>query len=33
LFRDSGAAARRYIEAGRSVADDYYLGTDAPFAA
>jgi conjugative relaxase-like TrwC/TraI family protein len=33
LFRDSGVAARRYIEADRSFADDYYLGTDAPFAA
>jgi conjugative relaxase-like TrwC/TraI family protein len=28
LFRGSGAAARRYVEADRSRADDYYLGAD-----
>ena len=28
LFRGSGAAARRYVEAGRSRADEYYLGAD-----
>lgn len=28
LFRGSGAAARRYIEADRSRADEYYLGAD-----
>lgn len=28
LFRGSGADARRYVEADRSRADDYYLGTD-----
>jgi hypothetical protein len=33
LFRASEAAARRYAESDRSVADDYYLGTDVPCAA
>ncbi|MGO1628684.1 MAG: MobF family relaxase, partial [Microbacterium sp.] len=28
LFRGSGAAARRYVEADRSRADEYYLGAD-----
>ncbi|MGP5307063.1 MobF family relaxase [Brachybacterium alimentarium] len=28
LFRGSGAAARRYVEADRSGADEYYLGAD-----
>ena len=28
LFRGSGAAARRYVEANRSRADEYYLGAD-----
>ncbi|NHB86126.1 hypothetical protein G7085_20775 [Tessaracoccus sp. HDW20] len=28
LFRGNGAAARRYIEADRSRADEYYLGAD-----
>lgn len=28
LFRGTGADARRYVEADRSRADDYYLGTD-----
>lgn len=28
LFRGSGAAARRYVEAERSRADEYYLGAD-----
>ena len=28
LFRGSGAAARRYVEADRSRADKYYLGAD-----
>ncbi|ROR95915.1 conjugative relaxase-like TrwC/TraI family protein [Salana multivorans] len=28
LFRGNGAAARRYVEADRSRADDYYLGAD-----
>lgn len=28
LFRGSGAAARRYVEADRSRADEYYLGVD-----
>ena len=28
LFRGSGAAARRYVEADRSRADEYYLGGD-----
>ena len=28
LFRGTGAAARRYVEADRSRADDYYLGAD-----
>ncbi|SER98344.1 TrwC relaxase [Propionibacterium cyclohexanicum] len=28
LFHGSGAAARRYIEADRSRADEYYLGAD-----
>lgn len=33
LFRGTGADARRYVEADRSRADDYYLGTDASVAA
>ena len=28
LFRGSGVAARRYVEADRSRADEYYLGAD-----
>ena len=28
LFRGTGAAARRYVEADRSRADEYYLGAD-----
>lgn len=28
LFRGSGAAARRYVEADRSRSDEYYLGAD-----
>ncbi len=28
LFRGSGAAARRYVEADHSRADEYYLGAD-----
>ena len=28
LFRGSGSAARRYVEADRSRADEYYLGAD-----
>lgn len=28
LFRGNGAAARRYVEADRSCADEYYLGAD-----
>lgn len=28
LFRGSGAAARRYVEADRSRADEYYLGAE-----
>jgi hypothetical protein len=28
LFRGNGAAARRYVEADRSGADEYYLGAD-----
>lgn len=32
LFRGSGADARRYVEADRSRADDYYLATDATVA-
>jgi hypothetical protein len=28
LFHGSGAAARRYVEADRSRADEYYLGAD-----
>lgn len=32
LFRGTGADARRYVEADRSRADDYYLGTDASVA-
>jgi hypothetical protein len=32
-FRGSGADARRYVESDRSTADDYYLSTDAVFAA
>lgn len=32
LFRGSGADARRYVEADRSRADDYYLGADATVA-
>lgn len=28
LFRDNGAAARRYVEADCSGADEYYLGAD-----
>lgn len=28
LFRGSGAAARRYVDADRSRADEYYLGAD-----
>ena len=28
LFRGSGVAARRYVEADRSGADEYYLGAD-----
>ena len=28
LFRGNGAAARRYVEADRSRADEYYLGAD-----
>ena len=33
LFRGTGADARRYVEADRSRADDYYLGADAAVAA
>lgn len=33
LFRGTGADARRYVEADRSRADDYYLATDASVAA
>lgn len=33
LFRGTGADARRYVEADRSRADDYYLGADASVAA
>ncbi|WP_256971525.1 MobF family relaxase [Microbacterium esteraromaticum] len=33
LFRGSGAAARRYVEADRSRADEYYLGADNAVAA
>ena len=33
LFRGTGADARRYVEADRSRADDYYLGSDASVAA
>lgn len=33
LFRGAGADARRYVEADRSRADDYYLGSDATVAA
>lgn len=33
LFRGTGADARRYVEADRSRADDYYLGPDASVAA
>lgn len=33
LFRSTGADARRYVEADRSRADDYYLGADASVAA
>ena len=33
LFRGTGADARRYVEADRSRADDYYLGADASMAA
>ncbi|MBF9334995.1 AAA family ATPase [Microbacterium lacticum] len=33
LFRGTGADARRYVEAGRSRADDYYLGADTSVAA
>ncbi len=32
LFRGTGADARRYVEADRSRADDYYLGADAAVA-
>ncbi|PCC35859.1 TrwC relaxase [Brachybacterium sp. JB7] len=32
LFRGTGADARRYVEADRSRADDYYLGADASVA-
>ncbi|RGE18535.1 MobF family relaxase [Leucobacter sp. wl10] len=32
LFRGSGADARRYVEADRARADDYYLGADASVA-
>lgn len=28
LFRGTGADARRYVEADRARADDYYLGTE-----
>lgn len=33
LFRGTGADARRYVDADRSRADDYYLGADASVAA
>ncbi len=33
LFRGTGADARRYVEADRARADDYYLGADAAVAA
>ncbi|WP_448071879.1 hypothetical protein [Georgenia yuyongxinii] len=32
LFRGTGTDARRYVEADRSRADDYYLGYDATIA-
>lgn len=32
LFRGTGADARRYVEADRARADDYYLGADASVA-
>ncbi|MGO1405116.1 MULTISPECIES: MobF family relaxase [Micrococcales] len=32
LFRDTGAAALRYVESDRSRADDYYLGADTTLA-
>ena len=32
LFRGTGADARRFVEADRSRADNYYLGADTPIA-